>query len=628
MKRVLICLLVSLLSLAAVAQDLSAEIEQLTKEMYRLYPHRENPTEFLDVTNRLKQAAQKADDERTFYKAWGNQATFSFAAVSRERGLAIANEMKEYAQQHNDHFGLYASTSINASMLSTLHIYDQATKAFEDAIKYLHDYYPDESAASAYLGLAKIYINQKKPEKVRECATKALAEPGIIAQHQLSAWSYMCMSYATTFKDKELRRDDFNRCYEEREKIKAEFECDDNFSELVDFEHAMMNNRYQDAQKVAESIKSPMDRSHRLGMVYKELGDYKQALEYYENYYQLRDSVNTEEIRKQASEYAVQLGVAKAEIEAQRSAERTHHVFMFMLGIVAAIVIAALAFILHRRNRHAKEIDAAYGKLEEAYEELEKTSTAKERIESELRIARDIQMSMVPRDFSGFPPKSGIDLYASMSPAKEVGGDLYDFFLQGDKLYICVGDVSGKGVPASMTMAVAVNLFRNVAKEGFPPEYIATRLNDTLAADNESGMFVTMFIAEINLSTGQMNFCNAGHTPPLIVDRPIEQHEPCRPKYLEMESNAPIGLWPDIEFAGQNIQNIKGRTLFLYTDGVTEAENSSRIQFGEERLFEFFKKRPYDNSRQTINLMQAAIVAFAGDAEPSDDITMMCLKIN
>ena len=89
-----------------------------------------------------------------------------------------------------------------------------------------------------------------------------------------------------------------------------------------------------------------------------------------------------------------------------------------------------------------------------------------------------------------------------------------------------------------MTMAVAVNLFRNVAKEGFPPEYIATRLNDTLAADNESGMFVTMFIAEINLSTGQMNFCNAGHTPPLIVDRPIEQHEPCRPKYLATHPSA------------------------------------------------------------------------------------------
>ena len=315
-------------------------------------------------------------------------------------------------------------------------------------------------------------------------------------------------------------------------------------------------------------------------------------------------------------------------MEAQEQKEHAHHVFMFMLGIVAAIIIASLGFILHRHKRHEKAMETAYGKLEDAYGKLEETTKAKERIESELRIARDIQMSMVPRNFDIFPQNSGIDLYASMKPAKEVGGDLYDFFIQDNKLYLCIGDVSGKGVPASMTMAVAVNLFHNNAKEGFPPEHIAARLNDTLASDNESGMFVTMFIAEIDLTTGQMKYCNAGHNPPVIIDPSLAPDEPGRPYFAKVESNAPIGLWSNLKFIGESIDNLRGRTLFLYTDGLNEAENSMQEQFGDNRLLSFFHNHSHDNSQQLINQMNAAVSAFVGEAEASDDLTMLCLKIN
>lgn len=318
----------------------------------------------------------------------------------------------------------------------------------------------------------------------------------------------------------------------------------------------------------------------------------------------------------------------ESKMEAQKQSERTQHVFMFMLGLVAAIIIAALGFILHRHKRHEKAIENAYEKLENAYGQLEETTKAKERIESELRIARDIQMSMVPRNFNIFQQHSGVDLYASMKPAKEVGGDLYDFFMQNNKLFLCIGDVSGKGVPASMTMAVAVNLFHNYAKEGFPPEYTATRLNDTLAADNESGMFVTMFIAEIDLTTGQMKYCNAGHNPPIIIDPPLTSDGPCRPSFAEVESNAPIGLWPDLEFVGESIDNLRGRTLFLYTDGLNEAENSFQEQFGDKRLLSFFQSRSNEDCQQIVSQMNAAVSYFVGDAEPSDDLTMLCLKIS
>ena len=325
----------------------------------------------------------------------------------------------------------------------------------------------------------------------------------------------------------------------------------------------------------------------------------------------------------------------ESKMEAQKQTERTQHVFMFMLGLVAAIIISALAFILHRHKKHEKAIETAYGKLEEtyaklehAYDRLEETTKAKERIESELRIAREIQMSMVPRNFVMFPKNSGIDLYAYMNPAKEVGGDLYDFVMHDNKLYFCIGDVSGKGVPASMTMAVAVNLFHNDAKEGFTPEHIAARLNNTLSADNESGMFVTMFIAEIDLKTGKMKYCNAGHNPPVIIDPPLSNNESYHPHFLEVESNAPIGLWPNFEYVGESIDNFWGHTLFLYTDGLNEAENRLQEQFGDNRLLSFFNIHSHDNCQETISQMNATVSSFVGDAEPSDDLTMLCLKIS
>jgi len=319
--------------------------------------------------------------------------------------------------------------------------------------------------------------------------------------------------------------------------------------------------------------------------------------------------------------------VAKAESETKDLRIANQQLLLWSSIGIGMLIIAFLGFYLYRHKKHEKEIKAAYNQLEEAYDKLEETTAAKERIESELRIAREIQMSMVPQVFTDFPAEAGIDLYASMIPAKAVGGDLYYFFLQGQKLYFCVGDVSGKGVPASMTMAVAVNLFRSVAKEGFPPAYIATRLNDTLAEDNESGMFVTMFIAEIDLSTGEMTFCNAGHNPPVILERPLEQGGFPRARFINVESNVPIGLWTGYEFVGERIESIRQRPLFIYTDGVTEAENDQQEQHGEERLLELFNTHRFVSACETVESVRQDIAQHVGDADPSDDMTMLCLSI-
>ena len=309
----------------------------------------------------------------------------------------------------------------------------------------------------------------------------------------------------------------------------------------------------------------------------------------------------------------------EAEITRQRT-EMTRLQFISMLVALSLIVIFLSVYTWNKR-RASRRLEAAHenladahAKLQVAYNQLEETTAAKERIESEVRIAHDIQMSMVP---SVFPNRQGLDLFAYISPARGVGGDLYDYLLQDDTLYFCLGDVSGKGVPASLFMAQAIRLFRAIAKQRQSPATIATRINSELTEDNEQGMFVTMFIGMIDLKTGQMAYCNAGHNPP-VFDR----------QFMEVESNAPIGLWPELEYVGETLENVKGKSLFLYTDGLNEAENRQQEQFGDERLLDFLCQGHFSSARQVIELMVSEVEKHRDGAEPSDDLTMLCLKIN
>ncbi len=283
--------------------------------------------------------------------------------------------------------------------------------------------------------------------------------------------------------------------------------------------------------------------------------------------------------------------------------------------VALALVIIFFSIFIFFRQRSAKRLSHAHTKLKQAYDQLEATTMAKERIESELRIARDIQMSMVP---NVFPNDKNFDIYAAMTPAKEVGGDLYGYLLLNDELYFCIGDVSGKGVPASLFMAQATRLFRTLATQHMMPAEIVTRMNAALTEDNEQGMFVTMFIGLVNLTTGRLDFCNAGHNPPLLGSNPM---------FLEMIPNAPIGLWPGLEFEGESIESIKGKPLLIYTDGLTEAENPEQQQFGEERLLSILQHQHFESARQVIEYLKKEVERHRNGAEPNDDLTIMCLNV-
>ena len=253
-----------------------------------------------------------------------------------------------------------------------------------------------------------------------------------------------------------------------------------------------------------------------------------------------------------------------------------------------------------------------------AYDQLEEATAHRERIESELRIARDIQMSMVPNIF---PNRDGLDIYAKIEPAKEVGGDLYGYLLMGHELYFCLGDVSGKGVPASLFMAQATRLFRTLATQHMMPAEIATRMNAALSEDNEQGMFVTMFIGRIDLNTGAMDFCNAGHNPPYLGDK-------LGGDFLEMLPNAPIGLWPGLDYEGERLDNISGKMLVVYSDGLNEAENRQQEQFGDDQIIALLQTMPEASAQQVIESLYGAVQAHRDGAEPNDDLTIMSIRVN
>lgn len=243
-------------------------------------------------------------------------------------------------------------------------------------------------------------------------------------------------------------------------------------------------------------------------------------------------------------------------------------------------------------------------------------------IERELDIAFQIQSSMVPRNFPAFPDRDEFDIFAKMYPAKHVGGDFFDFFLIDDyHLYFVIGDVSGKGVPAALFMAMSRTLIKAIALKGVPPDICLDDVNKILNLDNESSMFVTVFAGVLNTFTGEVKYCNAGHNPPYLIkkDGGVE----------ELESTNSIALAITAEenlFSSKSIMLHPGDAIFLYTDGVTEATDSENILFSDDRLHNFLKTVSESSPTDIVNNVIEQVNAYSSDVMQTDDITAMCFK--
>lgn len=267
-----------------------------------------------------------------------------------------------------------------------------------------------------------------------------------------------------------------------------------------------------------------------------------------------------------------------------------------ILQIIGVLLIIIIIRIVARNQQKYKKLNAQ-----------------KELIQNELRIGRNIQMAMIPKTFPAFPDRTDLDFAASIVPAKEVGGDLYDFYIRDEKLFFCIGDVSGKGVPAALVMSVTRSLFRAISARETNPAKIVTMMNDSMSENNENNMFVTFFLGILDLPSGVLHYCNAGHNPPMVNN-----------SKLPVEPNVPLGVVPDMVFQEQVTRLNYQDTLFLYTDGLTEAENAQSDQFGEKRMEQVLANK--SSAQSMLEAMQKAVDKFVSNAPQSDDLTMLVLN--
>ncbi len=282
-----------------------------------------------------------------------------------------------------------------------------------------------------------------------------------------------------------------------------------------------------------------------------------------------------------------------------------------IVGILMLLGLAILALIVIYAARTAQKM-VVYAEKNQ-------------RMEGELEVAQTIQKAMLPKVFPPFFDRRDLNIYGLVDPAKEIGGDLYDFYVRHNKLFFCVGDVSGKGVPAALVMATTRSLFRSITAHEEEPSAIMHKMNRALCDQNEQNMFLTLFLGVLDCSTGELAFCNAGHNAPIMV-----RGERLEVRGLEVKANLPLGIEPEFTFTAQKLLMAKNDLLFVYTDGLTEAENKKHEQYGEERMIrhlEDCRTLVADLSpRRVVEEMKADVKRFVDGAQQSDDLTMLAIR--
>ena len=254
-------------------------------------------------------------------------------------------------------------------------------------------------------------------------------------------------------------------------------------------------------------------------------------------------------------------------------------------------------------------------------DQVKKVTAEKERIGAELSLATDIQASMLPHIFPAFPTRKEFDIYASMDPAKEVGGDFYDYFLiDDDHLGLVIADVSGKGVPAALFMMASKIILQSVAMMGLSPAEILRRTNESICKSNEAQMFVTVWLGILELSTGRLTAANAGHEFPALR-RPNGVFELYKDRHGFV-----IGGMEGVRYREYEIQLEPGSKLFVYTDGVAEATSAEKELFGTERMIDALNVDPDAAPEQILRNVRAGVDGFVKDAEQFDDLTMLCVE--
>ncbi len=595
------------------------EMHRYERHMNRLYAKGDLDSMEL-MAPRYKEVCLEQNNLYYYYSIWGTLAERYVWDDKFDNAVTEAQNIQEDAIQRHDSLGLFTSYRVLGTGYSYLNKFDEGESNLRKAISYFPYNADPSKLVLTYRILHIVLLTQHRTDDdvpvLKEWkAAIERAQPKFAKDTtRIGNWNFLyqcCLAgYLTETGDLKGASAALDSAeYYEVMEGSIPLNISDLYMrkvwlawEMKDYQAALKYNdrELEIAKELNDNSKLKVALSDRVNTLDK-LGRYRDALEEMTTLVDFKDSLSKVDMHDRLNELNKKFEVTELKMQAERDKMQAERRQLYMLIAIGAIVLIAVIFFILSRLQAARR--------------MAEMKAAQERIESELRIARDIQMSMVP---SQFPDYDGLDMFASMTPAKEVGGDLYGYVLIGDKLYFCVGDVSGKGVPASLFMAQATRLFRTLAAQQMMPAEICTRMNDALSGDdNESSMFVTLFLGLVDLQTGHLDFCNAGHNPPVLSSH-----------FIEMVPNAPIGLFPGLEYEGESIDSIKDSLLFIYTDGLNEAENRQQQQFGEDRLLDILRNTQFDSARQVVDMLKKEVEQHRDGAAPNDDLTMMCIKVH
>ena len=603
-------------------KDMERKLNTLVLNYYNNDQH----DSLLIMSDALMNLCREHEDWLWYYETWIRLGEEYVYVGHSDSALAEAQKMHDEALSRGHEFGLAGADFVNAvvyeaqgNTLECTHLLSKVIDklkgvnrpTFENKV---YTYYLSE------LGNLPDYPEMKRALKEWRLRLDSLSrnlDTTIVLKDNLLNFFYMYQrgSYNYHFKMKEYREAakavDSIAYYNELTGMTDVARNEVLFDRI---KLAVAQEHFEEALKLSDEQLSKIPAANKMSYqnaldqrknILSGLGRWHEAYDCLLEWSNIKDSLRTKSTTDQLNELNKRFEVDEVKMQGEREkmqAER-RQLYLVLTFILLAAVGATL--FIFQRYRSAKR--------------MAKMKADQERIEGELNIARNIQMSMVP---STFPEHEGLDMYASMMPAREVGGDLYGCIINGSQLYFTVGDVSGKGVPASLFMAQVTRLFSTMAHQGLEPTAICNRMNSELSGeDNVNGMFVTMFVGMLDMQTGHLSFCNAGHNPPVIGGG---KHQG---DFLKMIPNVPIGLWPDYEFKGEEMDSVKGRALFIYTDGLNEAENPEQERFGDKRLLDILRDTNFDTARQVVEALEAEVAQHRNGAEPNDDMTMLCLRV-
>ena len=603
---VLILMLCGMLNLQA-----QSDAARKLKERQAVLYNTDSLQTFMDVSERLKKVLVEEGEEELFYDAWHRQIAYVLDNVSSRQALKMIDEMRDYVEKHKSKYGFIIVTFLNAHVAKNLGMNDRAEELVQQAIDYKKRNLPDtKPMLQLYFFLSRVYGERKEGEKLIQALDRALKLPGWSNEEFAVLWSLKCN--AVTFQEP-VDTVRFMEYYKQMHAVLRAIGYHANATVSTECYHAQLMNDYS---RLLESAQKITDKAQRLKfkiVAYDGLGLNQEAIDSFRVYNKWMDEQFNVETRKQAEMSALQLESARAENETETL--RLTNQRMVLIGIVCGLVFLAVFLAIYLRRRIIQ-----MRALREAYDQLEEVTIQKERIESELRIAHQIQMSTVPTDFQLHP---ALNIYGSMTPAKIVGGDLYDFFVREGQLFFCIGDVSGKGVSAAMFMMMTTSLFRTCSSMESRPDGILSLINKNLCENNRKNMFVTLLVGVLDLASGLLRYSSAGHENPIIIGSEAT--------FLPLARVFPAGIIDTTVYQTQEIVMEPQTTLLLYTDGLTEARNANRELLGRQRILAEANRAiqaARTEPQEVIDRMVHAVSEFTGDTEQSDDLTLLAISLN